>query len=391
MLTGITRRSFLVASAGAGLVLPADANQSVESLQTPNGGLQPQAVVDSKGVVHLIYLHGDPAAADIYYARRGLGDRDFRAPMRVNDRPGSAVAIGTVRGAHLALGKFDRVHIAWNGSSTATPKGPRNSAPMLYARMNSREDGFEPQRSVMTTASGLDGGGALAADAGGNVYVTWHARGQRNGQPIEGEGNRRVWLARSIDNGRTFEPETPISPADLGACGCCGMGAVSDKEGGLYLLYRTAREITHRDMYLLTSHDQGRTFEALDLQPWEIGACPMSTVSFALQNGRVLLSWETRGQVYFAAIDCRTRAVGALIAASGEGGHRKHPAIAGNPKGHTLLVWTEGTGWKRGGTLAWQVFDAAGQPQGGQGGSPGLPVWDFATAIAQKDRFLVIS
>ena len=33
---------------------------------------------------------------------------------------------------------------------------------------------FEPQRNVMQFAEGLDGGGSVAADVQGNVYVAWH-------------------------------------------------------------------------------------------------------------------------------------------------------------------------------------------------------------------------
>ncbi|MGI9075440.1 MAG: sialidase family protein [Bryobacteraceae bacterium] len=283
---------------------------------------------------------------------------NFSAPIRVNHQPGSAILLGTVRGAHIALGRSERVHVAWNGSSKAEPKGPRNSAPMLYTRINER-NGFEPQRNVMTTASGLDGGGTLAADSQGNVYITWHAQGQENGKPVEAEGHRRVWMARSADDGRTFGAERAVSPAELGACGCCGMGAVTDRDGNVYLLYRSAREIVHRDIYLLTSRDRGQTFQPVDLHPWQIGACPMSTVSLASVRGRVLLSWETEKQVYFAPIDVRTRAIGKPIAPPGEALNRKHPAIAGNERGEILLAWTGGTGWKKGGSLAWQLFDHA--------------------------------
>jgi hypothetical protein len=391
MLVKLSRRSFLVSSVGSALLLRADRERSVHLMKTPNGGLQPQAVVDSQGIIHLIYLYGDPAASDIAYVRKRPTDREFSPPIRVNNRVGSAIALGTVRGAHLAVGKSDRIHVAWNGSSKAEPKGPRNSAPMLYTRLNDRSDGFEPQRNVMTNASGLDGGGTLSADSQGNVYVTWHAQGQENGKPIEGEGHRRVWLARSADDGKTFEAERAVSPAEQGACGCCGMGAVTDSEGNLYLLYRSAREIVHRDMYLLTSHDRGTTFQAVDLHPWQIGACPMSTVSLTSTKRRVLLSWETEKQVYFAPIDIVSGAIGKPMAAPGEGGTRKHPAIAVNDRGETLLAWTEGTGWKKGGSLAWQVFDAACQPLAKKGTSPSIPAWDFATAIPLKNDFLVIS
>src|SRR5258708_1449801 len=110
MRTKISRRSFLISSTGSALLLRADEQRGVDLLKTPNGGLQPQAVVDSSGVIHLIYLYGDPAAADIGYTRKSPGDSDFSRPIRVNNQPGSAVALGTVRGAHLALGRSDRIH-----------------------------------------------------------------------------------------------------------------------------------------------------------------------------------------------------------------------------------------------------------------------------------------
>lgn len=390
-LASASRRSFLIASVGCATLLHSEDEPGVERIPVPNGGLQPQAVVDSKGVIHLIYLYGDPAAADIGYVRKAVGDRQFSQAIRVNSRPGSAIALGTVRGAHLALGKSDRIHVAWNGSSTAEPRGPRTSPPMLYARLRDDRNGFEPQRNVMTVASGLDGGGTIAADIEGNVYVAWHAPGLQDGRPLDGEGQRRVWLARSTDDGRTFEAETPVSPDKNGACGCCGMGALAAEGGNLYMLYRGAREMVHRDMYLLTSRDGGKTFQSIDLHPWQIGACPMSTVSLAAGQGRVLLAWETEKQVYFAAIDLNSRSAGTPIAAPGESKNRKHPAIAVNRTGEILLVWTEGTGWKRGGSLAWQVFDPTGRPVGKAGASSALPAWDFATAVALNTRFLVIA
>ena len=44
---------------------------------------------------------------------------------------------------------------------------------------------------------------------------------------------------------------------------------------------------------------------------------------------------------------------------------RKHPSIARNASGVTLPAWIEGSSFGTGGTLAWQLFDARGEPLAG--------------------------
>jgi len=53
------------------------------------------------------------------------------------------------------------------------------------------------------------------------------------------------------------------------------------------------------------------------------------------------------------------------------------------------MVWTERTAWARGGSVAWQAFDASG-PKGPMGSAPALAVWSFATAIARPDGGFVV-
>ncbi len=190
----------------------------VEFVPTPDRGVQPQAVVDGSGTIHLVYLRGDPGASDVDYAARRSDETSFGPSIRVNSEPGTALAIGTVRGARIAIGRGGRVHIAWNGTQKAKPANPINGSPMLYARSDESRTRFEPQRNLMTRTAGLDGGGSIAADGSGNVYVTWH--GQAKGSA--GEGNRRLWVARSTDDGATFAPRNRpglARPAPAAAAG----------------------------------------------------------------------------------------------------------------------------------------------------------------------------
>jgi len=356
-------------------------------LRTPDRGIQPQAVADAKGVIHLLYFKGQDSAGDLFYVRKEPGQERFSAPIRVNSQPGSAIAVGTIRGGQIALGKNGRVHVAWNGSGAAMPRSAGKSSPMLYARLDDDSKAFEPQRNLITQTYQLDGGGTVAADDKGNVYVAWHGpRFNPNASAPPGEANRQVWLAHSTDDGKTFARETAVNRA-TGACGCCGMKAFADSKGVLYMLYRSATAGVNRDMYLLTSKDKGKTFQSVLVQRWNVNGCPMSSEAFAEGPKGTLAAWETQGLIYFSPV---TR-IAKPQAVPGTRGKCKHPAIAQNAKGETLLVWTEDTGWNKGGSLVWQVFGTNGRPTGERGRvDGGAPVWGLPTAVATPDGFVLI-
>jgi hypothetical protein len=355
-----------------------DVSRKVTVVRVPGGGIQPQIAVDEAGAVHMIYYQGDPQNGDLYYVRSRDGGTIFSAPLRVNSSPGSAIAVGNIRGGHLALGRNGRVYVAWNGSRSAGQPG-RDA--MLYTRLNDAGTAFEPERNLIQRAYGLDGGGSVAADAFGDVYVLWHA--PEPGE--EGEGNRHVWIARSRDDGKTFERERVAYDGPTGVCGCCGLNAFVDRSGALYVLYRSATEMVHRDMYLLVSQDKGNTFQGEDISKWNVGYCVMSSESFSLSPTGVLAAWETEKQAYYGRIDTATGKVPAPIAAPGSGENRKYPAIAANAQGDTLFVWTEGMGWKKGGRLVWQIYNKSGQPTAVRGQVEGVPVWSLVAAFGRPD------
>lgn len=349
---------------------------SVVILRTPGGGIQPQAVLGRDGVLRMIYFEGNPAAGNIEYVTRERGARAFSAPIRVNSQPGSAVAIGSVRGPQMAVGQDGMVYVIWFGSTQARPRSPAGKTPVLFSRLRDRR-AFSPQHNLMQWTQNVDGGLSIAADQHGDVYAVWHARGAE-----PGEADRRVYLAVSHDNGNSFSREVPISPASLGACGCCGMKAFVDRRGALFVLYRTAAEGIHRDMTLLISTNGGRSFMVHDLSRWKLDACPMSTAALAEGGGRVLAAWEKAGQVYFDEIDPLTLAIDPAVAAPGMTRTRKHPVVAENAEGQVLFAWTEGTAWMKGGSVAWQWFNASGERIGPEHHAPGLPVWGLLSVVA---------
>ncbi|MCI0638546.1 MAG: hypothetical protein L0Y72_16490 [Gemmataceae bacterium] len=359
-------------------------------VRTPDGGIQPQAVM-KKGVLHLVYFKGDPKHGDLYYVHSKDNGKNFSKAMPVNSHPQSAIAVGNIRGAHLAVSDNGRAHVAWMGSMKAEPKAPGKETPMLYARLNDEGTAFEQERNLIQVGVGLDGGGSLAAD-GRNVYVFWHAPAPET----KGEEHRRVWFTASSDEGKSFGKERMVSPPETGVCGCCGMRAFASP-GVPGALYRSAKNGVHRDSYVLfLDFSKATDFKAVKVHNWQIAACPMSSFAFADTHSESLLAWETDGQVWFTRAKHLSFETAKPIAAPGKGQKQKHPVLAWNGREH-LLAWTEGMGWNKGGALAWQVYDNNDRPMDADaqrktnGRAEGVPTWSLISAVPSNDqRFLIL-
>jgi hypothetical protein len=167
------------------------------------------------------------------------------------------------------------------------------------------------------------------------------------------------------------------------------MKMFADSKGDILALYRSATASIHRDIYLLCSQDHGHSFQGKALHKWDINACPMSSMDFAEHSGTLVGTWETGGQVFWSRVGAGLETT-KPIEAPGEGKGRKHPRLAVNGNGEVLLVWTEGTGWQKGGEFAWQLYDHAGRPLGEAGRGPAIPVWSFAALVARPDNGFTI-
>ena len=201
------------------------ADLPVEQWPLPDGALQPRVAVDGQGVVHAVWLRGDPQSSEVWYAQRSADAGSWMPAVRVDRGAGSAVAMGTVRGVHIALDGKDRAHLLWLGSAKAEPKSEDGSAPMLYSRAG--ESGFSVPLNIIERGVGVDGGSAVAADDEGRVWVFWHARAGASE-----DAKRVVIFWRSTDAGATFGREQSAANRPTGACACCGMAAMADGSGG---------------------------------------------------------------------------------------------------------------------------------------------------------------
>jgi hypothetical protein len=358
---------------------------TVEVLPTPEQGIQPRALVDGKGVLHLLWYAGSAKGGNLFHATR-QADKTWSTPVKVNSIPDSAVAAGTIRGAQYAVGRGGCLHVIWNGYHETA--GKADPMPLYYTRSTDGGLTFEPQR-IISGDWPMDGGGAVAADAAGKVYAFWHA-----GRHGEGEGARRIFVRMSEDDGKTFGEERAISPEGLGVCGCCAMQALAVRSGPVHVLYRCAANGgKDRDICTLVSGDGGKTFNHAVVDPWEINGCPMSSMSLVdLGNGKVAGAWERDGQIIIARFDIASSTPGKFTTAMSSASQRKHPVLAAGRNGSLLIAWAENTGWNKGGTLAWQVLnrDLEIFPTSVLGTGGEVPVWSFGTVASAADGFVIV-
>lgn len=350
---------------------------SVRIEAVPESGVQPQVAVDAAGNIHLVYLKGDPKACDVRYVRKARGAREWSAPLPVNSEAQTAVAMGTIRGAQLALGKGGTVHVAWNGAMKPGAAG----SPLFYSRLEPGGGKFAPQRDLLGETSALDGGASVAANERGEVFLVWHGKQGASGD----ETARVVFVLKSTDNGATFGA-TEVANADYaGVCGCCSLKALATADGGLLTLYRAARETSQRDMTLLTSTGSATNSGHETVHPWSIARCPMSSAALLSTTKGVRAAWETDDRIYSTLLAAPRTAPVEIST-----GKAKHPSLAVNSRGEVLAAWAVGTGWNRGGELAWTILDGAGKPTAQQGKGGGVPVWSYVAAYADANGDFVI-
>ncbi|MCH8295855.1 hypothetical protein IH992_32655 [Candidatus Poribacteria bacterium] len=318
---------------------------NVQVIGVPNGGVTPDAEIDSQGIIHLVYVSGEKnVGEDVYYVKSVDNGKHFSPPIRVNSEAGTAHPGGAYRGPDIAVGKANQVHVVWYVNAYQR-KLPKDQWGVFYAHLNASETAFVAARNLNRLPSDNY---SLAADGNGKVAVLWTAG--------------KAYMNLSNDGGKTFSSTVTVEKAD--PCECCATRAYFSTSGNLYFAYRDKAE-NMRDMYLMTLTDGHEAFskEKLSATPWKIEGCPMTgtylTGRFTTQSGKgenLVAGWETKGKIYFAHLspDGGLRPPGEIKVAE----FGKYPVVLTASDGTTLVAWKNGL------KLEWRMYDGNGKPKG---------------------------
>ncbi|MDA0767297.1 MAG: hypothetical protein O3A92_10800 [Verrucomicrobia bacterium] len=353
----------------------------------PEGGHLPDALTTPDGTVHLVFHRSKPGSSDLFHATWNPATKAFSDPVRINSTPGSAVATGAVRGAHLALAKDNSLHVAWMGSMRTAPEENHARIPMLYARSLDAGQSFSSQRNLVTTAYGLDGGGTITADPTGHVHVLWHANGDENTPTV-----RSVVIASSEDSGASFAPERTLQTEASGVCPCCGIRAASSPDGSdHFVLFRSAPLPDERGIRIFSFNPAKPANQLVHSDSWKINTCPVSSGSFAFNPTHFAVSWESNNRVTAGIFDRPSGKLTRSLTAPDPAAHnnQKHPSLALAADGSVLLAWLEVHGWGNPGTLRWQHFNPAGLPTALSGSQKLQSPWTRPSIISHKGNFTI--
>jgi hypothetical protein len=333
----------------------------VRTVRVPNGGQVPDVVLDAAGTLHMTYGTGLPG--DAFYVRSTDAGKTFTKPVQLNRKP-RTVTTGMERGPRLALGKDGVIHALWGGYY-------QTGGGVFYTRSTDGGKTFEPERRLEEPHYGLDNL-AMTADDRGTVVVLWTGGFPGTKQDAESPTAAPIILVRSTDNGQTFTKNELLKsdhPASGRACGCCRLEARIAGDN-LYVAFRGGYK-SIRDPWLLVGPKNGNDFRCVrvSVDDWELPGCPMMGIPLTVDaDGRVLVSWMSRGRGYWSRSDAGAKSFAPKHEVPAAKGKVSYPLALPLADGRLFVLWQMGR------AAQWGVVGADGRPTGptGRAALPGL-------------------
>ena len=235
---------------------------------------QPQACISSTGTVHLTFGVGQ----QVYYCRVD-GDKCSAAQVAFQI---PNMSLGMRRGPRIAHSGKAIVVTAIGG---AQGRG-RDGDILSYRSLDDGKTWLGPVKVNDVEASGREGLHAMTASEEGTLWCVW--------LDLREKGTK-LFASKSEDHGATWSKNNLIYRSPDGSiCECCHPSIVVSKKN-VHVLFRNSLQ-GNRDMYLVSSDDQGTTFGnavRLGRDSWRLNACPMDGGMLVTNNnGDLATVWR---------------------------------------------------------------------------------------------------
>jgi hypothetical protein len=131
---------------------------------------------------------------------------------------------------------------------------------------------------------------AMKVAQDGTIFISW-VDGRQHEQ--EEFGSESIYLARSLDNGKTFEKNIRISG---NVCHCCRPAIAFGKSGQVFLSWRHEFAKNIRKVVVASSQNNGLTWSKpipVSNRGWQIDGCINSGPAMEYINGKLYIAWFT--------------------------------------------------------------------------------------------------
>ena len=286
---------FLLSCAGPGLnvseeketvsVVPSTAKNSKTVIWEPvprpvAKGNDAQLIVRTSESMNLLYAaHNEKGKQNLFMSKtKNIGD-SFSNPIIVNSEKDEVSAHGE-NGPKLKQGKGRGIFAAWIGKRD-----------IKFARSMNFGKSFEPALRV-NDDQGKASQSFFAMDVSpnGKVFLSWlDGRDKKLGKP----GTSSVYIARSVNQGKSFEKNIKIS-GDV--CPCCRVALAFGDNGEVFASWRHVYKDNERIMVVATSLDGGETWGdpvKITKAGWKINGCAHSGSTMKYVGGKLFISWYT--------------------------------------------------------------------------------------------------
>ena len=289
---------------------PNKSSVSTQPIRVSSAGgsaAEPAIAATSEGKVFVVWVdHGQDRKADVMLGRFTSDGQMQDSPVRVNPQPGGATAW---RGDPpvVSVAPDQSIVVSW----TARVEPDSGHATDLYVSV-SRDEGrtfTNPVKVNDDMKPAVHGMHSLTVGRDGRIYVAW--LDERNVAPISAhdskmreassghhmESNREVFIASSVDGGRTFSANQRVA---TNVCPCCKTALAVSDDGRVYISWRQVLPGNFRHIAVASSSDQGKTFSEPKIvsdDQWMLAGCPVSGPAMAVTNdGSLHVLWYSAGK-----------------------------------------------------------------------------------------------
>ncbi len=231
----------------------------------------------SEGMSFIYASRKGSKGQDLYYSSSHNTGDTFSKSYRINKEEGEVSSHGE-NGPILRQGRGIGRYAVWQGGNDLKFARSMNFGRSFLPAIKVNDDNEKSYHSFQSMEVSPDG----------TIYVVWlDGRGKETNLP----GSSSLYIARSIDHGRSFEKNIRITGD---ACPCCRPSLAFDKSGKVYVSWRHVDKLNNRTVVVSKSLDQGQTWTEkifVTQEGWKINGCPHSGSSIEIDDGVIFISW----------------------------------------------------------------------------------------------------